>query len=47
MKLGQSLLLLLICGGLVLAGSQEQKFTRWLEQHPEADANGDGRLTAE
>jgi hypothetical protein len=28
-----------------LAGSQEQKLARWLKQYPQADANGDGRLT--
>jgi len=47
MKLGRSVLILLICGGFVFAASQGQKFTRWLERYPEADADGDGRLTAE
>jgi hypothetical protein len=47
MSLGRSLLLLLICTGSVLAGSQEQRLARWLQQYPQADANHDGRLTAE
>ena len=45
MKTKLSLLFLLICSGFVLAGSQEQKLARWLKKYPEADTNGDGRLT--
>ena len=41
------LLFLLTCSGFVFAGSQEQKLARWLKKYPDADANGDGRLTAE
>jgi len=47
MKTGRALLLLLLCGGFVFAGSQEQKLARWLERYPQADTNGDGRLTTE
>jgi len=41
------LLFLLVSGGVLFAGSQEQKLARWLEKYPDADANGDGRLTIE
>jgi len=47
MKTKLSLLFLLICSGFVFAGSQEQKLARWLKQYPDADANGDGRLTVQ
>jgi hypothetical protein len=41
------LLFLLICSGLVFADAQEQKLARWLKKYPDADTNGDGRLTLE
>ena len=47
MKTKLSLLFLLICGGFAFAGSQEQRLARFLKQYPDADANGDGRLTVE
>ena len=47
MKNRFSVIMLLICGGFLFAGSQEQKLARWLKRHPNADANGDGRLTVE
>jgi len=47
MKTKLSLLFLLICSGFVFAGSQEQKLARLLKQYPDADANGDGRLTVQ
>jgi hypothetical protein len=47
MRIRLSLLFLLVCGGFAFAGSQEQKLARWLKKYPDADANGDGRLTVE
>ena len=47
MKTKLSLLFLLVCSGFVLAGSQEQKLARLLKKYPDADTNGDGRLTIE
>lgn len=47
MKTQFSIIILLICGGVLLAGSREQKTGRLLKRYPNADANGDGRLTVE
>ncbi len=47
MKNRFSIIILLVCGGFLFAGSQEQKLARWLKRYPNADANGDGRLTVE
>ena len=41
------LILLLLDGGFVLGQPSEQQLARWLDRYPEADANGDGRLTVE
>jgi len=41
------LLCLLVCHGIVLGQSSEQKLARWLKRFPDADANGDGRLTVD
>ena len=46
-KLSVLILLLLLDGGLVFGQRSEQQLARWLKQYPEADANGDGRLTVE
>jgi hypothetical protein len=41
------LLCLLVCNGLATGQPTEQQLARWLKRFPDADANGDGRLTAE
>ncbi len=38
---------LLLCNGFVSGQQTEQQLARWLKLFPDADANGDGRLTAE
>ena len=40
-------LFLLFCGGFVFGGPSAQQLEQWLKKFPGADANGDGRLTAE
>jgi hypothetical protein len=40
-------LFLFLGGGFVFAQPSEQQLARWLKLFPEADANGDGRLTLE
>ncbi len=40
------LLFLIVCGGLVFGEPTEQQLAQWLKRFPDADANGDGRLTA-
>ena len=42
-----AVLLLLLTGGFVLGQPSEQQLAHRLERNPEADANGDGRLTVE
>ena len=46
-KLSVLILLLLLDGGFVFGEPSEQQLARWLKQYPEADTNGDGRLTVE
>jgi hypothetical protein len=41
------LLLLVVCDGFVFAQPTDEQLARWLKRFPEADANGDGRLTLE
>ena len=41
------LLLLIVCEGLVFGEPAEQQLARWLKRFPDADADGDGRLTVE
>jgi len=38
---------LLTCAGLTYAAPSEQQLGQWLKRFPDADANGDGRLTVE
>ena len=40
------LLFLTVCGGLVFGEPTEQQLAQWLKRFPDADADGDGRLTA-
>jgi len=47
MRTKLSLLLLLVCSTLAFAGAQDQQLARLLKRYPDADANGDGRLTIE
>ena len=39
-------LLLLVCSGVTFAQPTQEQLARWLKRFPDADANGDGRLTA-
>ena len=41
------LTLLLFCSGTGIGQQSKQQLARWLKQFPDADANGDGRLTIE
>jgi hypothetical protein len=40
-------LCLLVCNQFVFGQPSEQQLARWLKRFPDADANGDGRLTVE
>jgi len=41
------LLFLFVCNGFVFGQPTEQQLARWLKRFPDADANGDGRLSVE
>jgi hypothetical protein len=41
------LLILTLCNGLAFGQPSEEQLARWLKRFPDADANGDGRLTVE
>lgn len=45
MKTKLTWLFLLVCSASLIAAPSEQQLKRWLKRYPEADANGDGRLT--
>ena len=47
MKARLTLLLILISSAFTFAATQDQDLASWLKQYPNADANGDGRLTNE
>lgn len=46
-KLSVMILLPLLWSGFVFAAPSEEQLSQWLKRFPDADANGDGRLTVE